>query len=85
MKTSNILNSLNQLIFYINHSNQKNIEDFPIQVFISKARALAYFNKDFEKLISTISFKIKELALLFDYIKEKIFKETKETKKNKNI
>ena len=78
---SNILNSLDQLIFYVNHSNQKNFEDFPIQDFLSKARAVANFNKDFEKLIHTISFKIKELAPLYDYIEEKTFKETKEIAK----
>ena len=78
---SNILNSLDQLIFYVNHSNQNQFEDFPIQDFLSKARAVANFNKDFEKLINTISFKIKELAPLYDYIEEKIFEETKEIAK----
>ena len=79
---SNILNSLDQLIFYVNHSNQKNFEDFPIQDFLANARKVTKFNKDFEKLINTISFKIKELAPLYDYIEEKTFNETKEIAKN---
>ena len=78
---SNILNSLDQLIFYVNHSNQKDFADFPIQDFLSNARKVAKFSGDFEKLINDISFKVKELAPLYDYIEEKTFKEIKEIAK----
>ena len=81
---SNILNSLDQLIFYVNHSNQKNFADFPIQDFLSNARKVVKFSGDFEQLINNISFKVKELAPLYDYIEEKTFKEIKEIAKKQD-
>ena len=85
---SNILTSLDQLIFYINHlkKKEKNLEEFPIQDFLSQdflsgAKNVAKFSQDFEKLINTVTLKVKELAPLYDYIEEKTFPETKEKAK----
>ena len=78
---SNILPSLDQLIFYINHSSSNDIAEAPIQDYLTNAKKVAKFSEEFNKLINLLPFKVKELAPLYDYIEEKTFPETKEKAK----